>query len=186
MVATDDDLYIKFTDGPLDSPEYLRAATELWRVIGIASCVWARLEVHLDLILVFLNQPKHSEKLHDPDHPIGFKRKIRLLKRWFNQHPALAEHRDAVRSIASEMLELSQTRNAFLHSILESYDLNSQTAIFRSVRAMSPTTCQFVKHVGTIEILLNFADSSQKAHKRFVRLTTGIFTPDAIARLQKP
>jgi hypothetical protein len=38
----------------------------------------------------------------------------------------------------------------------------------------------------TIEILLNFADSSQKAHKRFVRLTIGIFTPDAIARLQKP
>jgi hypothetical protein len=86
----DNDIHkIRFTGGPLDSPEEMKAAAELWRAIGLAACAWARLEQHLDAVLIHVNQPKHSEKLHDPDRPIGFKRKIKLLKRWFNQHPVL-------------------------------------------------------------------------------------------------
>jgi len=115
----------------------MKAAAELWRAIGLAACTWSRLEQHVEVVLIHLNQRKHSEKLYDQDHPIGFKRKIKLLKRWFNQHPALAEHRDILRTITTDMLSLSVTRNTFLHSILDSYDRATSTATFRAVRPTS-------------------------------------------------
>jgi hypothetical protein len=186
MPAPDNDIRkIKFTGGPLDSPEEMKAAAELWRAIGLAACVWARLEQHLDAVLIHLNQPKHSEKLHDPDHPIGFKRKIKLLKRWFNQHQVLAEHRNSMRPITTEMLSLSETRNQILHSILDSYDLATKTAVFRAVRAKTDTTYEATKYVGTLETLLNFAASARTVHLRFAHLCRGIFTPDVLTRLQK-
>jgi hypothetical protein len=187
MPAPDDDIYkVRLSGTPLDDPESMEASAELWRVIGLSACTWARLEQHIDMVLIHLNQPKHSEKLHDPDHPIGFKRKIKLLKRWFNQHPALAEHRASLRQITTKMLALSKTRNAFLHSILDSYDPSTKTAVFRAVRAMSPTTYQAGKYVGTLETFLQFAGETHAAHLRFALISTGLFTPDALARLQTP
>jgi hypothetical protein len=134
-MAMDDDITrLNFIGGPLDDEEQLKASAELLNAIGLATCVWARVEQLIDAALIYLNQPKHSEKIHDPDHPIGFKRKIKLLKRWFNQHPALADHRDVIREITTELLELSGTRNAVLHSILDSYDPNTKTLVFRSIQ----------------------------------------------------
>jgi len=173
MPAPDDDIYkVRLSGTPLDDPESMEASAELWRVIGLSACTWARLEQHIDMVLIHLNQPKHSEKLHDPDHPIGFKRKIKLLKRWFNQHPALAEHRASLRQITTKMLALSKTRNAFLHSILDSYDPSTKTAVFRAVRAMSPTTYQAGKYVGTLETFLQFAGETHAAHLRFALIST--------------
>jgi hypothetical protein len=84
-----DILGIALTNTPLDSPTEMADAAELFRVLGLASSSWMRLEMHLDMVLLFLNQPQHSEKLYNKDHPMGFRNKIKLLKRWFNQHPAL-------------------------------------------------------------------------------------------------
>jgi hypothetical protein len=110
--------------------------------------------------------------VHDPDHPIGFKKKIKLLKRWFNRHPALV------------VLSLSNTRNTFLHSILDSYDPKTQTAIFRSLQAKTDHTCEFHKSVGTLENLLRFAEAAQRAHLQFVSISAPLFAPDVIARLR--
>jgi hypothetical protein len=170
----------------MDSPEGMTSAVELWRALGIAACTWARLEQHLDAVLILLNQPKHSEKLHDREHPVGFKKMVRLLKRWFNQHPALAEHRDAVRPITTQMLALSKTRNAFLHSILDSYDPSTSTAVFRGVRAMSDTTYQVVKYVGTIGTILKFAEEAQITYLKFARVSVGLVASGSLERLEKP
>src|SRR5215204_5755330 len=180
------DFYISFIGGPLDDGEQMKAAAELWRAIGLAACTWSRLEQHVEVVLIHLNQREHSEKLYDEDHPIGFKRKIKLLKRWFNQHPALAEHRDTLRTITTDMLSLSVTRNTFLHSILDSYDPATSTATFRAVRPTSDTTYAVSKHVGTVGTLINFAGAVQDTHLRFARISTGLFTADAAARLRIP
>jgi hypothetical protein len=177
---------IRFAGGPLDSEQGLKTCAELFNVIGLAACVWARLELFIDAALIHINQPQHSEKLHDQDHPIGFRRKIKLLKRWYNQHPALAEQRASIRKITSELLELSTTRNQFLHSILDSYDPTTQTAVFRSIRAKTNTTYEALKHVGTLSNLLNFAMSVQDAHRRLGEIFPQLFNPDVAARLQTP
>jgi hypothetical protein len=186
MPIPDDIHKIRFIGGPLDSPEQMKAAAELWRTIGLAACTWARLEQHIDAVLIYLNQPKHSEKLCDPEHPIGFRRKVRLLKRWFNRYPALAEHRKTIREISTDLLILSKTRNAFLHSILDDYNPSTRTAIFRSVQAKAQNTYVATKHEGTIDNLLAFASRTHAAHLKLAGVSPTLFTPDAIERLRKP
>jgi hypothetical protein len=185
MTIPDDIHKIRFMGGPLDSPDQMEAAAELWRTIGLAACTWARLEQHIDAVLIYLNQPKHSEKLCDAEHPIGFRRKIKLLKRWFNQHPALAQHRKAIREITSDLLVLSQTRNAFLHSILDDYNPSTRTAIFRSIQVKEQDTYVATKHVGTIDNLLAFAGRTHAAHLKLTGISPTLFTADALERLCK-
>jgi hypothetical protein len=106
-----DILAITLTGTPLDSPTEMENAAELFKALGIASSSWMRLEMHLDMVLLFLNQPKHSKTLHEEDHPTGFARKIKLLRRWFNKHPALKPLADEFRGLAGPILVLSKTRN---------------------------------------------------------------------------
>jgi hypothetical protein len=186
MTALSDIHQIRFLGGPLDELDETAAAAELWRAIGLAACTWARMEQHIDAVLVHLNQPKHSEKLCDPDHPIGFRRKIKLLKRWFNQHPALAEHRETMRKITSDLLVLSKTRHTFLHSILDAYNPATKTATFRSIQPKTRTTFTVYKHVGTVDNLLAFADHTRNVYLRLARISPKLFTPDAIELLQRP
>jgi hypothetical protein len=181
-----DILAITFGNTPLDDPDQMADAAELFRAIGLASMSWSRLEMHVDMVLLFLNQPHHSERLHDKDHPIGFKSKIKLLKRWFNQHPALKHQSGEMRQITSRLLELGQTRNTFLHSILSSFDPATKQAVWRSIKPASEATYNVGKHIGTIETLIVFAAEATTIHKKLALLGKSIFTPDAVARLRTP
>src|SRR4051812_38190415 len=105
MTIADDIYRLSVADTPLDDPAKMAGAAELFRAIGLAASSWSRLETHLDMVLIFLNQPQHSNEIHDRDHPIGFKRKIKLLKRWFNQHPALKIAAKDFRTLSPKLLE---------------------------------------------------------------------------------
>jgi hypothetical protein len=180
-------LGITLTDTPLDSQTELIGAAELFRALGIASSSWMRLEMHLDMVLLILNQPKHSEELYEKDHPIGFRNKIKLLKRWFNQHPELKPHSGEFRGLSSKILNLSKTRNIFLHSILSSFDPVTKEAVWRSIKPVSESTYAVNRHAGSIETLIIFAAEVNKTHFELAaKVTTKVFAPGAIARLQTP
>jgi hypothetical protein len=186
MTALSDIHKIRYLGGPLDELDETMAAAELWRAIGFAACIWARMEQHIDAILIHLNQPRHSENLCDPDHPIGFRQKIKLLKRWFNQHPALAKHREAIRKITSDLLVLSKTRHMLLHSILDAYDPRTKTATFRSIKPKTQMTFTVYKHTGTVDNLVAFADRTRNVYLRLARISPQLFMPDAIELLRRP
>jgi len=181
-----DILSITLTGTPLDSPTEMADAAELFRALGIASSSWMRLEMHLDMVLLFLNQPKHSKELHKKNHPVGFRSKIKLLKRWFNQHPALKHASGEFRGLASQIVLLSNTRNTFLHSILSTYDPKTEQAVWRSIKPASDSTYKVGKHTGSIGMLLNFSAETNKTHFDLAKVTKRITAPDVRAQLRTP
>ena len=96
-----------FEGGPIDNFETAREAFE---VLGHAAMAWARLESHVDAVLIHVNKAVHSTELYNPEHPIGFANKLKLLKRWFNQHPFLKSLAGEIREAAHVFKE--NLRNA--------------------------------------------------------------------------
>jgi hypothetical protein len=177
-------LNLVLTDTPLDDPAKMANAAELFHTVGLAASEWTRLEVHLDFILIYLNQPKHSEEIYDKDHPMAFKKKVRLLKRWFNQHPILKPFAADFRALSPRLIELSNVRNTFLHSILSSYDPNTKEAVWRGIRPLTATTYSVSMHVGTIARLINFAGEVHSAHVAMAKIDRKMVDSGAIEQLR--
>lgn len=185
-MPTDDEIKgITLTNTPLDDRDKMAEAAELFRAIGLAVCSWSRLEVQIDMTLIHLNQPKHSIELHDPDHPVGFKSKIKLLKRWFNQHPALKGQTEALRKLAPQLLKLNRERNTFLHSILQTYDPTTQTAVWRGIKPAGPETFNMGLHQGSVGQLIAFAAEAHRLHVEFSKICRQIYETGMLEQLRK-
>jgi hypothetical protein len=160
-------------------------AAELFRAIGLATCSWSRLETQIDMVLIYLNRPRHSLALYDRDHPIGFRSKIKLLKRWFNQHPALANGAISLRQLTPKILELNQQRNSYLHSVLQDFDPLTKVAIWGGIKAAGSETYKVGRHIGSVETLIAFATEAHLAHVEFARIGRELFGSGMIEQLQK-
>lgn len=185
MSAADDIQNITLTNTPLDDRNKMAEAAELFRAIGLATSSWARLETHIDMVLIHLNQPKHSQELYEKDHPVGFRSKVKLLKRWFNKHPALQPQAEALRAITPQFLGLGKQRNIFMHSILSDYDPATKQAIWRGIKAEGEETFRVGKHVGSVGHLINFAAAAHEAHVKFARICRDLYEAGMIEQLRK-
>ena len=185
MPSASDIEHLSLTDTPLDHPNSMAEAAELFRAIGLATSSWARLEMHIDMVLIHLNRPKHSKELYAEDHPIGFRSKIKLLKRWFNQHPALSHQSKALRALTPKFLELGKQRNIFLHSILSNYDPETKVATWRGIKPAAEETYRVGKHVGSVEHLMHFAAAAHEAHVQFAQICQAIYNSGNLRLLQK-
>ena len=113
-------IHFAFFNGPIDEPG---EAYPAFAVYGRAAAAWARLEHHLDAVIIHINKEAFSARLYEKEHPISFERKIDLLKKWFNQHPPLASFTGDMRILTSRLKVVAKLdRNVLLHSILSSYD----------------------------------------------------------------
>ena len=184
MSTANDIEHITLINTPLDDPNKMAEAAELFRAIGLATSSWARLETHIDMVLIHLNQPKHSRELYEKDHPVGFRSKVKLLKRWFNKHPALQPQAAALRAIAPKFLALGRQRNIFLHSILSDYDPATRQAIWRGIKAEGEETFRVGKHVGSVDHLINFAAAAHEAHVQFAKVCRSLYDAGMIEQLR--
>ena len=125
--ATHDFLFI---GGPIDDSAN---HAEVFTMLGIAASAWARLEQQLDAVLIHVNKTTVAELYH-PEHPISFSGKIKLLKRWFNSHKALAALSEDMRQLTSGLKKLSPHRNLYIHSNLEGWSAATQVITFNSIR----------------------------------------------------
>jgi hypothetical protein len=152
----------RFGGGPIDAFE---ANNRLFAAIGYAATAWSRFEQHLDAILIHVNADAHSEEIFNPEHPITFNQKIKLLKRWFNQHPSLAHISKDMRRITSTAKELSRMRNQFLHSVLEDWDTEKQRARFHECKWIGNNEWQATPVYWTIDGLTEFATNVNLGNK---------------------
>lgn len=169
--------------GPLESPD---TPPELYAAIGLACAHWARLEQHIDAVLMHLNNPEHSEKLFDPEHPVAIAKKIKLLKRWFNQHPALSGLTEDVRILTSKLKDLVPHRHALIHGVLESWDSSSNSAIFRTLKFEGDDEFKLKTHTYTIDGIGEVSYLISLANRYLCDISRAIFTRDALARLKTP
>jgi hypothetical protein len=175
--------------GPINHP---KSAAPAFLALGHAAAAWGRLEQHIDAILLQVNKEQHSDEilaLYDPNHPRPFTDKIRLLKAYFNKHPALAELKETISSFAAAVLSLSKERNEYIHGIFERYDEQSRTIYLHGIRPkfdrQNPYLFTIAFSKVPLEALEGFADIVNRANDELETISRALFTPDAIERLRK-
>lgn len=121
----------QLTGGPLDHALGHQAV-----MAGVGRCLlaWARMEQHLNMLILTVNREEYSPSLYETDRPEALKWKLKLLKRWFNRHPPLAHRRDEFRRLSAAVAKLATIRNTLAHGILEAVDTKSGVATFRAVQ----------------------------------------------------
>lgn len=169
--------------GPIDNPE---GAEPLFQALGRLAASWSRLEQHIDALLMQLNDPRHSLNLYSPDHPVSFQQKIKLLKRWFNQHPALENFTDDIRTITSRLKVMGQDRNVFLHSNLEAWDAETETAHMTSIKYEGDDNFRIIRLEFTLESIAAFTETVNLGNEYLASITTNIFTREALDALSRP
>jgi hypothetical protein len=139
-----------FTGGPIDAP---KSASKAFTTIGHAAMAWARLEAQVDALLIHVNQARHDPKLYNPNHPIGFRSKLKLLKTWFNKHPPLKPLAAEMREAVTCLKNLSTNRNLLLHAIMDSYDPTSERVDFTSTKSEGDDTFRIRAYSATLQDL---------------------------------
>jgi hypothetical protein len=157
---------------------------------GRVAASWARLEHHIDALLVQINKPYHSEALFKA-HPTSFSKKIELLKDWFNKYPPLAEYAEDIRILTSRLKPLSKdashrliSRNLLLHAIPASYDPETQAITFHHMEFQTNGDIRSAHIDVTIKQLAIFFETVQLANGFLGHITKQLFTPEGLAKLQ--
>ena len=171
-----------FGGGPIDD---LGPSHPLFAALGYAAASWARFESHLDAILIHINAEEHSAAIYSPDHPVSFERKIKLLKRWFNQHPALADLAEPIRELTSRAKPLARERNRMFHSVLEEWSMETATAKFHGLTYVGDDTFDATIYLPPLDEIRSFATTVNVGNRWLCRISSAIFTEDALARLRK-
>ncbi len=158
---------------------------------GRVAASWARMELHIDALLIQINKPDHSAALFQKNHPASFSKKIELLKTWFNKYPPLAEYAEDIRSLTSHLKTLSKdaekrfiSRNVLLHAIPASFDPAKAAIVFHHMEFMSDGNIHSRQITVTLEQMKVFSDLVQLANEFLGHITQELFTPEGYAKLR--
>lgn len=172
-----------FDGGPLFYGENL---PNLYAAIGRLSLAWSQMEQHVDALLIHINNKQNSEKLYNEIHPYAFRKKIQMLKRWFNQHPALSELAEHFRLISTKLIELAQHRNHILHGSLHEWDHENQIAVFRTLKFEGDDEFHLKRHTYPLELIDAVGDMTAHTNRYLSDVSHAVFQREMTERLRTP
>ena len=111
---------------------------------------------------------------------------MKLLKRWFNQHPPLSPYRDKMREIQSELRILSSERNTFIHAIFEAWNAETQTALVHTFKYEGNDRFTSAKSEITLGGFVDFSIAVNHTNKELWKISADLFTEDGIRLLETP
>jgi hypothetical protein len=174
--------------GPINNPT---SAPAVFLALGHATAAWSRLEQHIDSLLLQVNKKQHSSEilaLYDPHHPNPFIDKIRLLKRYFNKHPALKDYKEKISAFASAAMKMAKERNTYIHSVIQEYDAQKQTIVLLSIRPLynqkNPYLFKITRFNPPISALQSFAVFINRVNNYLEEISRQLFTENAVAKLR--
>ena len=156
LVNSQNDFEVHASGGPIDSP---KTAAALFMALGHASAAWARMELMLDAVLMRINKVAESNELYNPVHPVGFKQKVDLMKKWLD-HPKLSPHKETFRETLIIFKELANSRNDFLHSDIRAFDTATGQFTVANIKVMGNDTFRVREMDFNIEGVRVLADLS--------------------------
>jgi hypothetical protein len=171
------DLEFNLVGGPLEAPD---DHSSLFAALGFAGSAWARMEQQLDIVLIHINKEKLSSRLYQPEYPIAFERKIKLAKRWFNQHPPLKPYRDDIRLFTSKVKEIAPIRNHLLHSILQDWNPKEQVATMQTIKFEGNDKFRVRSRGVHLKTIKTFGTLANSANKFLSHVTFKILTDAAL------
>jgi hypothetical protein len=169
--------HFRLSGGPLSHPNTRPEALE---AIGWAAAAWTRVETHVDAIIIHVNKVEHASsrpKLYAPRHPNGAQDKIKLMRKWFNDHPALAPKRQEVNKICEHLLDLAKRRNEFVHSLLEDFEHGQVAVALNSVQVKPDGTVNLKKQYVTLREFGAFAGQLNDLNQKLVEVSRFAFHP---------
>jgi hypothetical protein len=177
VLSGNDDLDFSILGGPLEAPE---DHIPLFAALGFAAAAWARMEQQLDIVLIHVNKEKLSSHLYQPQYPFSFDGKIKLAKRWFNQHPQLASYSEDIRHFTSSIKPIARIRNSLLHSILQEWDPIREIAIMQTVRFEGEDNFRVLRRNVSLETIRRFGAITNAGNKFLSRVTVRILTDTSL------
>ena len=133
-----------------------------------------------------INDSAHSAELYKPDHPPTASAKIKMLKQWFNKHPALADLSQNIRKLTSTLKELRLERNFLLHGILEEWDPTTREAQFKIIKYVKvDDTFAVTTKIISLEAISSLANVIKVANQYLAGISRILFTTDALEQLRK-
>lgn len=169
-----------FINGPVDKPGENQ---EVLYEVGLAASAWARFEQQFEAQLLHINKLDFSADLHK-DHPVSFTKKLSILKKWYKKHRALHEIKDLALDIVSKAWSMSEERNMYLHSILNSYDHNNQVAVFHRILPEGSDNFRLVIHEVPLENIRAFTEKVNHCNEYLWKVSEILFTKEMIVNLE--
>lgn len=167
--------------GPIDNPA---GCEEAFACYGRAAAAWARMEHHLDMVIIHVNKRAHSEELHG-EHPVSFDRKIDTLKRWFNKHDALKPYAQDMREITSRARTMSkQYRNFMLHCFFRAYDAATRTITLHKISVLPSGDIRISRREQTLEQMGAFTELCIMLNDYVLHVSQQIFSQDVLLQLR--
>jgi hypothetical protein len=177
VVSGRSDVDFSRVGGPLEAPD---DHAPLFAALGFAGSAWARMEQQLDIVLIHINKEKHSSQLYQPEYPIAFERKVKLAKRWFNQHPPLKSYRDDIRLFTSKIKQIAPIRNYLIHSILQEWDDHKQVATMQVIKFEGKDTFRVQQRAVHLKTIKEFGAIANSANKFLSHVTRKVLTDAAL------
>lgn len=100
--------------GQLNNPPGF--AEELLKAFGFASMHWARLEQHLDVLLITLNKEQVTNKKFTPYPNSSWSKKTNLLQKFFSDNLKLKTYFAQIENLIPRLKKLGEDRHFLLHS----------------------------------------------------------------------
>ncbi|SDI25262.1 hypothetical protein SAMN05216603_1292 [Pseudomonas benzenivorans] len=171
----------KFLGGPVDDPS---EAQVLFLELGRATAAWARLEQQVEAILVHVNKKEFSEELFK-EHPVSFTTKLKILKPWFKKHQALSKYKEAVLEVSSKLWNLAEERNLYLHSVLETFDSQSNIAVFHRIIPKGNNEFALILNEVPLERISSFVEVVNLTNRYLWSVSQDLFIPETVSGLAK-
>lgn len=178
-------MQFNFSGGPLDSVDVGNIDLP-FAAFGFAAMAWARLETHLDALLIQINKRRFSQEIFDPAHPVSFSKKLRLLKKWFGRHEALSHSKSAIDTLARQLKTLSDDRNSFMHALFSAYNQEKSEITLRSISYVGNEEFHIAHRIVSTKALIRFGVIANSANQSLAVITSALFTADAVESLGKP
>jgi hypothetical protein len=125
--------------------------------------------------------------LYEKRHPVSFSRKADLLKKWFTNHPPLAQFKDDMRVLTIKLKTVAEeSRNPLMHCIFKSYEPSTQTLTIQNVRPKPDGNVYIIEFGVTLEQINRFTEHVNRANIFLGQISSELFTPIWLERLHTP
>jgi len=170
--------------GALDAPPEF--AFPILQAIGWTSLHWARLEQHLDALLITLDKQEFFvERLkRRPDS--SWAQKVDLFRRWFSQHEQLKQLVPTANRLSANFKNAGLDRNMLLHSnCIDFVEGPPSKIVALYIRGNKAGNIEQKRAEWTCAQILEFANVVANLNKELQNITSVVLTEAFLSSLGK-
>jgi hypothetical protein len=170
--------------GALDAPPEF--ALPILQAIGWTSLHWARLEQHLDVLLITLHKQEFFAQPLKRRSDSSWAQKVELFSQWFSQHDQLKQFAPTASRLSANLKKAGLDRNMLLHSnCIDFVEGPPSKVIALYIRGNKNGSIEQKRAEWTCDQILEFANVVANLNKELQSITSVILTETFLKSLRK-